>query len=395
VSRPTKHLLRLTAAGATLALVVAGAHIASARDGGGGDGGDGGGGGGALAPTRVTVLNQVANTTGTALITDPDLKNPWGLALGPSGGALWVANNNSNNTTLYNGGLNGAAVTKSTLTVSIPGGKPTGQAFSGGTDFVVTGSGGSGPARFIFSSDQGDITAWNPTADRTHTILMAHVNGAVYRGLTFLADSTGNFLLANDFKNNRIDVFNSSFQKVTLAAGQFVDPNLPSGYAPFNVQTIGSSVYVAYARPENGGSEPSGGGNGIVDVFTNFGRSVSRVVNSSSVRGPWGMAIAPSNWGAIAGDLLIGSFKDGMYSEERKMIDETRKIFAAPGLRVSATCVRVPVAIGHSEAIHVELERPMQADEAREILRAAVFRWSTPLLTPLWRTGWAARPSPP
>ena len=121
MSRPTKHLLRLTAAGATLALVVAGAHIASARDGGGGDGGDGGGGGGALAPTRVTVLNQVANTTGTALITDPDLKNPWGLALGPSGGALWVANNNSNNTTLYNGGLNGAAVTKSTLTVSIPG----------------------------------------------------------------------------------------------------------------------------------------------------------------------------------------------------------------------------------------------------------------------------------
>jgi uncharacterized protein (TIGR03118 family) len=309
VSRPTKYLLRLTAAGATLALVVAGAHIASAKDGGGGDGG--GGGGVALAPTRVTVLNQVANTTGTALITDPDLKNPWGLALGPSGGALWVANNNSNNSTLYNGGLSGAAVTKSTLTVAIPGGKPTGQAFSGGTDFVVTGSGGSGPARFIFSSDQGDITAWNPTADRTNAILMAHVNGAVYRGLTFLADSTGNFLLANDFKNNRIDVFNSSFQKVTLAAGQFVDPNLPSGYAPFNVQTIGSSVYVAYAQPENGGSEPSGGANGIVDVFTNFGRSVSRVVNSSSVRGPWGLAVAPSNWGAIAGDLLVGSFKDG------------------------------------------------------------------------------------
>jgi uncharacterized protein (TIGR03118 family) len=309
--RRLTHIMRLSAAAGALALVVASAHIALADHGGGGPNSDGGGGGGVLAPVRVKVINQVADTAGNGLISDPDLRNPWGLALGPSGGALWVANNNSNTSTLYTGGLDGAAVTKSSLTVSIPGGKPTGQAFSGGTDFVVTGSGGSGPARFIFSSDQGDITAWNPTADRTHAILAAHVTGAVYRGLTFLADSTGNFLLANDFKNNRIDVFNSSFQKVTLAAGQFVDPNLPSGYAPFNVQTIGSSVYVAYAQPENGGAEPSGGGNGIVDVFTNFGRSVSRVVNSSSVRGPWGMAIAPSTWGAIAGDLLVGSFKDG------------------------------------------------------------------------------------
>ena len=305
------HFMRLTAAAGALALVATSAHIALADHGGGDGGGGGGGGGGTLAPVKVSVINQVADTAGNGLISDPDLLNPWGLALAPSGGALWVANNNSNTSTLYTGGLNGAAVTKSTLTVTIPGGKPTGQAFSGGTDFVVTGSGGSGPARFIFSSDQGDITAWNPTADRTNAIRMAHVNGAVYRGLTFLADSTGNFLLANDFKNNRIDVFNSSFQKVTLAAGQFVDPNLPSGYAPFNVQAIGSSVYVAYAQPENGGAEPSGGANGIVDVFTNFGRSVSRVVNSSSVRGPWGMAIAPSNWGAIAGDLLVGSFKDG------------------------------------------------------------------------------------
>jgi uncharacterized protein (TIGR03118 family) len=310
VTRPTKHLLRLTAAGATLALVVAGAHIASAKDGGGGGGG-GDGGSSTIAPTRVTVVNQIANTSGNGLITDPDLKNPWGLALGPSGGALWVANNNSNNTTLYQGGLSGAAVTKSTLTVSIPGGKPTGQAFSGGTDFVVTGSGGSGPARFIFSSDQGDITAWNPTADRTHTILMAHVNGAVYRGLTFLATSSGNFLLANDFHNNRIDIFNSSFQRVTPAAGQFVDRNIPSGFAPFNVQTIGSSVYVAYARQGSSGGSDAGSDAGYVDVFTNFGMNVSRIISASGPRTPWGLAVAPSGWGAIAGDLLVGSFHDG------------------------------------------------------------------------------------
>jgi uncharacterized protein (TIGR03118 family) len=308
VSRPTKYLLRLTAAGATLALVVAGAHIASARDGDGGGGGDGGG---AVAPTRVTVVNQVANIAGNGLITDPDLKNPWGLALGPSGGALWVANNNSNNATLYTGGLSGAAVTKSTLTVAIPGGKPVGQAFSGGTDFVVTGSGGSGPARFIFSSDQGDITAWNPTADRTNAILMAHVNGAVYRGLTFLATANGNFLLANDFRNNRIDIFDSSFHRVTPAAGQFVDRNIPSGFAPFNVQAIGSSVYVAYARQGSSGGSDAGSDAGYVDAFTNFGMNVSRIVSGTGARTPWGLAVAPSNWGAIAGDLLVGSFHDG------------------------------------------------------------------------------------
>jgi uncharacterized protein (TIGR03118 family) len=302
-------MLKLTAVGAALALSVVAANTALADSG---HGGDGGGGGGATAPVRVNVVNQIADTTGfNAAITDPDLVNPWGLALGPSGGALWVANNNSNTSTLYNGGLNGAAVTKSTLTVAIPGGKPTGQAFSGGTDFVVTGPNGSGPARFIFSSDQGDITAWNPTADRNNAILMAHVNGAVYRGLSFFTNAGSNFLLANDFKNNRIDIFDSSFHKVTPAAGQFVDRNLPSGYAPFNVQAIGSSVYVAYARPENGGSEPSGGNRGVVDVFTNNGMTVQRIARDGNLNGPWGLAIAPAGWGALAGDLLVGNFKDG------------------------------------------------------------------------------------
>ncbi len=323
--RPIRFLLKLTAVGAAFALVIVAANTALADSGPGGGGGGGGnsgkgggggggGGGNAVAPIKVTVVNEVANSTSTANapVIDSDLLNPWGLALGPSGGALWVSNNNSNTTTLYNAGVNGAAATKNSLVVAIPGGKPTGEAFSGGSDFVVTGStGASGPARFIFSSDQGDITAWNPTADRTNTILAAHVNGAVYRGLTLTTTSTGDFLLASDFKNNRIDIFNSTFGKVTPAAGQFVDKNLPSGYAPFNVQAIGSSVYVAYARPENGGAEPSGGNRGVVDVYTNFGMTVQRIATDGNLNGPWGLAIAPSNWGAIAGDLLVGNFKDG------------------------------------------------------------------------------------
>jgi uncharacterized protein (TIGR03118 family) len=148
-------------------------------------------------------------------------------------------------------------------------------------------------------------------ADRNNTILEAHVDGAVYRGLALVTTAAGDFLLASDFTNGRIDIFDSTFTKVTPAAGQFVDRNLPSGYTPFNVQAIGLSVYVAYARPESGGAEPSGGNRGVVDVFTNFGMTVSRIATDGNLNGPWGLAIAPSSFGAIAGDLLVGNFKDG------------------------------------------------------------------------------------
>jgi len=77
------------------------------------------------------------------------------------------------------------------------------------------------------------------------------------------------------------------------------------------VQAIGSSVYVAYAKAENGGAEPSGGNRGVVDVYTNFGMNVSRIATDGSLNGPWGLAIAPSTFGAISGDLLVGNFKDG------------------------------------------------------------------------------------
>ena len=312
MSRPTRYLLRLTAAGATLALVAVAAHTAFASNSGPGGGGDGGGGGGTLAPTKVTVINQVADTAGNGLITDADLKNPWGLALGPSGGALWVANNNTNTSTLYTGGLNGAAVTKSTLTVAIPGGKPTGQAFSGGTDFVVTGSGGSGPARFIFSSDQGDITAWNPTADRTNAILMAHVNGA---GLP-RADLPGRRPAATSCWPTT-----SATTGSTCSTAASTRSPWPPGSSSTATSRPGSHRSTcrrsarrstSHTRGTVARAAPTPGSDaGYVDVFTNNGMTVSRIVSASGPRAPWGLAVAPSTWGAIAGDLLVGSFHDG------------------------------------------------------------------------------------
>jgi uncharacterized protein (TIGR03118 family) len=318
VHRLTHRFTRIAATAGAIALILAAAQTAYADHGGGSGGGGGGGGGGdggssTLAPVKVTVVNEVADQSGNAAITDANLLNPWGMAIGPSGGALWVANNNTNTATLYTGGLNGAAVAKASLTVTVPGGKPTGQAFSGGKDFVVTGStGSSGPARFLFATDQGDISAWNPTADSTHAIAEDHVSGAIFRGLTMLADPSGDFLLAADFHNNKIDIFDSTFKAVTPASGQFVDKNLPSGFAPFNVQAVGTSVYVAYAAQDSHASMPQTNG-GIIDVFTNDGKTVSRI-STNNVRAPWGLAIAPSTFGSLSGDLLVGSFHDGSIS---------------------------------------------------------------------------------
>ena len=268
----------------------------------------------ATAPTTFAETDLVSNIPGRAALTDPAVVNAWGLALSPTS-PLWVANNGTNTATLYAGGANGGPVTKVPLTVAIPGGAPTGQAFNDTTAFVVTGPGGSGPARFLFVSEGGDLTGWNPMAAPTTAILAAHVDGAVYKGLTLLHTDFGPFLLAADFHNARIDVFDGQFRRVTLPAPFFTDPRLPSGYAPFNVAVLGDAVYVTYAKQDaEGEDEVSGPGLGFVDQFTTFGLLARRVASHGVLNAPWGLAIAPASFGRFAGDLLVGNFGDGRIS---------------------------------------------------------------------------------
>jgi uncharacterized protein (TIGR03118 family) len=297
---PGRHArLALTVAASAL-LVVAGAGPALAHAG---------------QPTRFAEVDQVSDQTGKANVTDPNLVNAWGLALSPTS-PLWVANNGTNTSTLYAGGVGGAAVTKAPLTVTVPGGAPTGQVFSGGTDFVVTGPGGSGPARFLFASEGGDITGWNPTANPTVAVLAAHVDGAIYKGLALATTSFGSFLLAADFHNARIDVFDGQFRRIPLPPQFFFhDPKLPQGYAPFNVLVSGDKVYVAYAKQDaDRKDEVAGAGLGFVDVYTNFGLTVHRVASRGPLNAPWGLAFAPASFGEFAGDLLVGNFGDGRIS---------------------------------------------------------------------------------
>ncbi len=294
-------VLRLGTAGAIVALLVPlGATPANADDD--------------RSAPRFTQVNQVSDDPAEhPNVLDANAVNSWGLALGPTS-PVWVANNGTNTATLYPGGVGGTPVKPSPFVVTIPGGAPTGQAFNGSaTDFVVTGpGGGSGGAVFIFASEGGDITGWNRSADPTHAILAAHVDGAVYKGLALWQTPFGPLLLAADFANGRIDVFDRTFHRLTLPQQFFNDPRLPKGYAPFNVMVNGDAVYVSYAKQQAGSTdEQAGPGLGIVDKFTDLGLTVRRIASHGTLNAPWGLAIAPASFGRFAGALLVGDFGDG------------------------------------------------------------------------------------
>ncbi len=257
-------------------------------------------------------IKQVANLSGHAKTTDPDAVNSWGLALSPTS-PLWVANNGTSTATLYSGGVGGAPVSKVALTVTVDSPDPTGQVFnSTGGGFTVTGPSGTGSAVFMFDTESGDIDAWSPSADMTHALFVKHVPGAIFKGLALWQSPLGTFLLAADFGNGRIDVFDSSFNQVDPAGVLFGDPALPAGYSPFDVMVSGGDVFVSYARHHGHSTdETDGPGLGFVDMYTNLGTTVQRVASRGTLNGPWGMAIAPAGFGDLAGDLLVGNFGDG------------------------------------------------------------------------------------
>ena len=263
---------------------------------------------------RFVEHDLVSDVSGRADLTDHALVNAWGIAQGPTT-PVWVAANGTNKATLYSGDGVGAAVTKVPLTVRVPGDGVTGQVFNGTSGFGVSdGQGHSGPALFIFDSESGDITGWSPVVPpplSTKAHRGVHVSGAIFKGLAIADRGGSTFLYAADFHNNRIDVFNSSYHQVHLG-GPFVDPHLPKGYAPFNVTALAGKLYVSYAAQDAAREdEVAGLGKGIVDVFDTGGHFLQRLVSHGQLNAPWGMAIAPSGFGGLAGALLVGNFGDG------------------------------------------------------------------------------------
>jgi uncharacterized protein (TIGR03118 family) len=272
----------------------------------------------ASSVTRFNRVDLISDQAGKAPLVDPDLVNAWGLAFGPAT-PLWVANNGTNTSTIYAGGRDGATPTKAPLTVTIPGGAPTGQVFNDTAGFVVkTPDGNGGPARFIFASEGGDIAAWSPaTSTPTAAVLARHVDGAVYKGLTIVHAGSHAFLLAADFAGNRIDVFDDQFNRRSGLSRLFRDHSLPTGYAPFNVQASGRFIFVTFAKQQSGSTdEMAGPGLGFVDRFR-WGEEPERIASRGTLNAPWGLAIAPTTFGRFAGDLLVGNFGDGRVSAFR------------------------------------------------------------------------------
>jgi uncharacterized protein (TIGR03118 family) len=259
-----------------------------------------------------TVHNLVSDVPGAADHTDSNLVNAWGLVASATS-PWWVADNETAVSTLYDG-----AGMPQSLVVSVPG-APTGIVFNGGPSFVVSSGGSSGPARFLFASEDGTISGWNPAVPPTvpppsKQAVVAVDNsaaGANYKGLAIATTATGSFLYAADFHNARVDVFDGAFAPVT-AAGSFVDPGLPSGFAPFGIQNLQGRIYVAYAKQdEDAEDEVAGEGLGFVSVFDTAGHFLARVASGEPLNAPWGLAIAPAGFGRFSGDLLVGNFGDG------------------------------------------------------------------------------------
>jgi uncharacterized protein (TIGR03118 family) len=257
-------------------------------------------------PGTYTVHNLSSNVPGLATHQDSDLRNGWGIAE-PATGPWWVADNGTDRSTLYN-----ADGTKRSLVVDVVDGAPTGIVFNGGSGFVVSKDGHSGPALFIFAGESGTISGWNPTVDATHSVVGVATADAVYKGLALATRDGRQQLYATDFGGDgKVDVFNSTFGAGT-ATGGFVDPDLPSGYAPFGIAAVSGKLVVTFAKQEPGSEdELHHQGFGIVDEFDTDGNLLSRIATHGQLNAPWGIALAPAGFGRFSGDLLVGNFGDG------------------------------------------------------------------------------------
>jgi len=267
-------------------------------------------------PGNYVVHNLVSNLAGVADHQDGNLQNAWGIVFGPTN-PVWVSDNSSGVATVYDGNGNLIMVGNPPAPmVTIPGGFPTGITFNpSASDFQIScGSPAtSGPATFLWATENGTIAGWRGACGSTAVVppTATSPNG-VFKGIAIAGDGNMDFrLFAADLFNGKIQVFDHNFMPTTVPGG-FVDPNLPPGFAPFNILALQGNLYVSYAFHVAGDhDETAGPGLGIVDVFDADGFLIERVATGGKLNAPWGMAIAPADFGKFSGMLLVGNFGDG------------------------------------------------------------------------------------
>ena len=250
-------------------------------------------------------VNLVSDIPGLAALTDPALKNPWGISRSATS-PFWVSDQGTNLATLYSVAANGT-VTKTNLNVAMPPGAPpqgpTGQVNNNTTAFTVNGL----ASAFIFANLNGTIDAWRGTlVPNTLALTVATTPGAVYTGLAIGNPAVPRLFAANT-SQNRVDVFDGAFGLLNLGPNAFVDP-LVGSLVPFGIQNINNNIYVTYAPAGRPAQIAAAEGMGAVAIFDTNGNLLQTLINGSRLASPWGVALAPAGFGPFGGDLLVGNF---------------------------------------------------------------------------------------
>jgi len=312
--------------------------------------------------TQTNLVSDPSESVGKAPVHDPNLLNPWGLTRS-SGSPWWVGNNNSGTSTLYaivppppdakpgtpptaapanffpdphpdsNG--NGITGLNNFVMVPPPGfapgtqSAPTGVVFNGsGTDFLLNKGTPSGlPALFLFATEDGTISGWNPGADVTvvgkasvNAVLevdnsdKGSKNSAVYKGMTSgeikINGKVVKVLYVTNFRSARVEIYDTNFRRVHLGEDAFDDDTIPRDYAPFNVQNIGGSIFVTYAQQDQARHDPTANGAGFVDIFSTEGKLQGRL-ETGWFNAPWGVVWTPRDFGEFSNTILVGNFRSG------------------------------------------------------------------------------------
>jgi uncharacterized protein (TIGR03118 family) len=257
--------------------------------------------------------NLQSDINGVAEMTDPNVINPWGMAVSPAGN-IWVANNHTGVATVYFPDGSPAPNSTTPLVVTIPksasnsdpNSNPTGVVLNGTSFFKVTKGSNTLPAKFIFVNEDGVISGWNSTLDNTNAIQALDNGGtAVYKGVTIGAANNHNYLYATNFHAGKVETYDENFVLQT-SGFPFVDPGIPADYAPFGIRNINGQIFVTFAKRNstNPDDDQAGAGFGFISVFNQRGQLLRRLVSTGNLNAPWGLAL-------VNGDLWVGNFGDG------------------------------------------------------------------------------------
>ncbi len=265
----------------------------------------------AFAQGVYTQHNLVSDLPGVADRVDPTLQNAWGIVQVPSG-IWWVNANGSGLSKVYD--PTGALV-PNINPVMVPAagggpGTPTGIVLNTTTNFQL---GPSAPAIFMFGTEDGTISGWNPGVDAHNAVIKVNNSpAAVYKGIALGVMSGQTVLYAANFRGGTVDVFDTNFHPVTLPMGAFQDPQVPAGFAPFNVQNVDGDIYVTFAMQDmDKHDDVAGAGNGYVDHFSTTGTLIGRLQHGNWMNSPWAVVHAPSGFGTLSGKILVGMFGSG------------------------------------------------------------------------------------